>query len=139
MGGNLEEAPTGSGYAVARPKDNASDPGIIDGTGAHGAGFHGHIKWSQLGASAGAFTGFPDDKDFCMGRGIMRSFPPVMVPGNDASILDENGPTGISPSRAAKAASFRLLPYTSFFVCCKLHGRIPILSGSAAAGHRAFS
>jgi len=42
--GNLEEAPTGSGYAVARPKDNASDPGIIDGTGAHGAGFHGHIK-----------------------------------------------------------------------------------------------
>ena len=37
----------------------------------------------------------------------MRSFPPVMVPGNDASILDENGPYGNFPSRAAKAASFR--------------------------------
>ena len=60
MEGNLEEAPTGSGYAVARPKDNASDPGIIDGTGAHGAGFHGHIKGgSQLGASAGAFHRLP--------------------------------------------------------------------------------
>jgi len=88
---NIIQGPAGPCFWIGGAEDEPVDPGQDDGPGAHGAGLQGHVK----GATAEPpgfqmFCGGPEGDDLSVGGGIIQAFRPVIAPGDDLFLMDQD-------------------------------------------------
>ena len=88
LGAGLDAAALGIIGAEIEP----ADAGKGDGRRAHRAGLQGDIEIAADQARlAESLSGGADGQDFGMGRGIVELFHAVAGPGDDLTVLDQNG------------------------------------------------
>ena len=77
--GEVVEGTGRAGFGVWGGIDEATYPGGVEGTGAHGAGFQGSIEGTPDEAPAPEFPrGAAEGEELCVGGRIFRSLPLIM-------------------------------------------------------------
>lgn len=89
----VEQTPGCASLGIPHTENDATDPTVDDGPGAHGTGLLGHIEVAVRETPvAHGFLGLAEGDHFRMGGGIAQCLHLVVRPGNDFSATDHDGP-----------------------------------------------
>jgi hypothetical protein len=84
-----EDRAAGSGFGVGGSVDEATDAGVQDGSGAHGAGFEGGVESAVFEAVVGeGATGFAESDDLGVGGGVAVAEDSVLAAADDFIFVD---------------------------------------------------
>jgi len=89
---DVDEAAGATSFGVGATEDNATKPGMNNGTRAHGAGFFGDVEVATGEAPiTDSMLSHGDGKHFGMGSGIFEHFDLVPGFGDDPAVADDDG------------------------------------------------
>jgi hypothetical protein len=87
-----EDGSAGTGFGVGGGVDEASDAGVKDGSGAHGAGLEGGVEGAIFEAVVVEVSaGFAEGYDLGVGGGVRVAEDSVLASADDFVFVDDDG------------------------------------------------
>lgn len=91
----VPEPACGAAFDIRATEDDAADPGVDDGTSAHGAWFFGDIEIAVGEAPiAKDALGLSEGEHFGVGGGVFEGFDLIPRAGDDLAVVNDDGTDG---------------------------------------------